>query len=117
MAKIRIGHQPSLTVEKAKEIINKHLGFVGSMKQGNRFHIIVKNSTVAAIIKVNQLENDTEIIFQGSFPQFWKDFTCMLTCLCTGVGFIAWIIYSVIHLNFEKELVDFVRNCPDFLTG
>lgn len=109
-----IGHQPSMTVEKAVEIISKQLGYKAGMKQGNRFHFVEKSSMIAAIIKMDQYEDRTRISVMGTFPKAWLDFVCLTSCIFTGVGFFVWVAYAIIHLAFEKEIIDFVKNCPDF---
>ena len=99
IATVNLGYQPSLTLEKVQEIIQKHLGYTPGTKQGDRFHTIVKSPSVAAIIKLKQYDDSTGIQIGGTFPEFWKDTLLMLACLFTGVGFFAWIVYSIIHLN------------------
>ncbi|NHJ86965.1 MAG: hypothetical protein FK734_15995 [Asgard group archaeon] len=66
------------------------------------------------MIKVNQSEKTTKISIGGTFPKFWIDTVCMLSCLFTGIGFFAWLIYSIIHLGFEEEIIEVIKNNPEF---
>jgi len=113
IANIDLGHQPSLTNERVVEIISKHFGYKTGMKQG-RFHIVEKSSLIVAILKLTQHEDTTKLRITGTFPKTWLDITCLLACVFTGVGCIAWIVYSVLHSGFENEIATFVKNNPDF---
>lgn len=113
MVNLDLGHQPSLTNERVIEIISKHFGYKTGMKQG-RFHIVEKSAMIVAILKLDQLGDRTKLRITGTFPKSWIDIACIFACVFTGVGCIAWIVYSILHSGFEKELATFVKNNSDF---
>jgi len=113
IATINLGHQPSLTVEKAAETISKHFGYPVGQKL-DKFVTVVKNSMISAIVKVQQTETTTKITVSGVFPKYWIDILFLFLCLFTGAGCIVWIVYAILHLGFENELTAFIKNNPDF---
>ncbi len=110
--KVKLSHQPHLTEERAVEIISSRTGYEkGSYNP--EWLLIRKNAMIAATIKVFQFENYTEIDVVGNFPTLALSCVMMLLCI-TGVGLIVYVIYIFIHFKFQDEIINSIKNSPEF---
>ncbi|MBY8995837.1 MAG: hypothetical protein KGD59_14905 [Candidatus Heimdallarchaeota archaeon] len=101
-----------MTEQRVVEIISSRTGYAkGSYNP--EWHLIRKNAMVATTIKILQNENYTEIDVVGNFPTLALSLVMMLLC-CTGVGLIIYVVYIFIHFNFQDEIVNFIKNNPEF---
>ena len=111
--RVKIGYQPSLTNERVVEIISNHFGYeVGNFSKN--WPTVMKNALVAVTVRVYQYENSTEINIAGNFSTKLLTFLMFLICLTTGIGCILIIVFGILQLVFEKEVVDFIKSSPDF---
>lgn len=110
--RVKLNHQPHLTKERAVEIISSQTGYAKGSYNAE-WPLIKKNAMIAATIRVFQFENYTEIDVVGNFPTLALSCVMMLLCI-TGVGLIVYVIYIFIHFNFQDEIINFIKDSPEF---
>ena len=107
---VNLGHNPTLTKEKAMEILRKHLKYeiTTSGIRGDWF-LVVKSGAIGAAVKVMQRQTSTQIDVRYYMPN-----------RALGLVFILllYLPYIIISLGpgprFAKEISQFITACPDF---
>ena len=112
MVNVNIGHNPSLTHEKAMEIFRKHLQYeVTTEKVWGNYFLVIRDNLVSAAIKVKQKENETIIEIRGYIHEFYM--RLLLIIICFIPYYIVWLGPAA---SFAKEIAKFIETCPDFRT-
>jgi hypothetical protein len=109
MAIVRLGNQPDLTKEEAREAFARHFAGKYSIERSSAFNrdfIVKKSGWVGVGVRLKQEKNDTILIFTGIIPN------TALSVIFSGIA--SYLILRPRWHELEGEITEFVENEPSF---
>jgi len=108
--RINIGYNPTLTNQKAMDILSKNLTYeINTTKVNSKWFLVIKNNLVSAAVQVKQRKNDTQIVVRGYIHEFYMRLLLIIFIM---------LPYYIVSLgpaeSFAKSIAKFIESSPDF---